>query len=297
MASTSSKTASPAPSPPSTNPRLQISTSIQNDDANTESATSSTCFQRSSAPSPSPTLPSPPQPLPSKVEPITSQLEPSPSIYSPRPDPLPCSADATRSTSPVGVGPTRPNSPAHLVNEDEPLVPEAPSSPVLTHSVPFPVPVGARVVVPELVQDVRAGSEPGLGCETTTTTTPEEEDSAAAPASSTTSSTSPQTHLDTGIDTETYMLTPISIPSVTSTRTRESPERRAETAVVMEGKGNEGVEDGRRHPLVKVKEGGIALLELKEVLSSEKILWNGKVEMSEAGVMKVQGQDTRPSRN
>lgn len=48
---------------------------------------------------------------------------------------------------------------------------------------------------------------------------------------------------------------------------------------------------------VKVKEGGIALLELKEVLSSEKILWNGKVEMSEAGVMKVQGQDTRPSRN
>ncbi|EGO60067.1 hypothetical protein NEUTE1DRAFT_34901 [Neurospora tetrasperma FGSC 2508] len=297
MNSTSSRTASPAPPSPPANPRLQINTSIQTDDANTESATSS--FQRSSAPSPSPTLSSPPQPLPSN--PTASQLEPTPSIYSPRPDPLPNSADATRSTSPVGVGPTRPNSPARLVNEDEPFVPEVPSSPVLAHSVPVPVPVGARVDVPGLVQDVDTEPEPGQSCETTTITIPptagatditlEEEDLSAR------LSTSLDTDLDTGIATSTYKLTPSLIPDVLSTSTRKSPQKEPESAVVMEGKGNEGVEDERMdsHLEVKVNGSRTALLELEEVLSSEKGNLRGKVEMSEARVMKVQGQDTRPS--
>ncbi|EAA28172.1 hypothetical protein GE21DRAFT_8500 [Neurospora crassa] len=284
MTSTSSRAASPPPSSPPIVPRLQINTSIQTDDENTEPATSSPGFHRSSAPSPSPTLSSPPQPLPAK--PTASQLEPTPSIYSPRPDPVPNSADATRSTSPVGVGPTRPNSPARLVNEDEPLVPEAPSSPVLAHSVPVTVPVGARVGVPEseLIQD--AEREPGQGSETTMITmlrtagtadvTPEGEDLSAR--------LSIKSHAQTGIDTDTYKLTPSLIPDVPSTSTRKSPQKEPESAVVMEGEGNEGVEDGlvtqmRSESEVKVKKGGTALLELEQVLSSDKIVWSGKVEM------------------
>ncbi|KAK3493600.1 hypothetical protein B0T13DRAFT_489625 [Neurospora crassa] len=265
MTSTSSRAASPAPSSPPTNPRLQINTSIQTDDENTESATSSPGFHRSSAPSPSPTLSSPPQPLPAK--PTASQLEPTPSIYSPRPDPLPNSTDATRNTSPVGVGPTRPNSPARLVNEDEPLVPEVPSSPVLAHSVPVPVPVGDRVVVPGLIED--GEREAGQGSKTTMITMlriagatdiiPEEEDSSAR------LSTGLDTDLNTGIATDTYKLTPSLIPDVPSTSTRKSPQK-PESAVVMEGEGNEGVEDGLVAQMgseseVKVKKGGIALLE------------------------------------
>lgn len=46
---------------------------------------------------------------------------------------------------------------------------------------------------------------------------------------------------------------------------------------------------------VKVNGSRTALLELEEVLSSEKGNLRGKVEMSEAEVMRVQGQDTRPS--
>ncbi|KAK3500432.1 uncharacterized protein B0T23DRAFT_410176 [Neurospora hispaniola] len=249
-----------APSSPTANIHLQVNTSIQTDDENTESATSSPCFQRSSAPSPSPTLSSPPQPLPSN--PTASQLEPTPSIYSPRPDPLPNSADATRSTSPVGVGPTRPNSPARLVNEDEPFVPEVPSSPVLAHSVPVPVPVGARVDVPGLVQDVDTEPEPGQSCETTTITIP-------------------PTAGATDITLEEEDLSASLIPDVLSTSTRKSPQKEPESAVVM----------GE----VKVNGSRTALLELEEVLSSEKGNLRGKVEMSEARVMKVQGQDTRPS--
>ncbi|KAK1777070.1 hypothetical protein QBC45DRAFT_470488 [Copromyces sp. CBS 386.78] len=159
MASTSSnsRAASPMPSSLTANPhggQINASTQTQTDTTDMEPVNSR--FQRSSAPSPSPTLSS--LPSPSFHTPTTSQpsipagLEPTPSIYSPRPEPLTSSADATRSSSPVGVGPTRPGSPARLVSEFQPmpLVWEMPSSPVLAHSVPVPVPVpvGARVVVP-----------------------------------------------------------------------------------------------------------------------------------------------------
>lgn len=116
---------------------------------------------------------------------------------------------------------------------------------MLAHSVPFPVPVGDRVVVPELIQDEER--EPGQSFESTTVimlptagatdTTPEEEDLSAR--------LSIKSHAQTGMDTDTYKLTPSLTPDVPSTSTRKSPQKEPESAVVMEGEGNEGVEDGK----------------------------------------------------
>ncbi|KAK3352139.1 hypothetical protein B0H65DRAFT_569870 [Neurospora tetraspora] len=231
MTSTSSRVGLPAPSIPPANLQVQTDTSTQTDDGNMESADSS--FQRSSAPSPSPTLSSLPPasfPTPTTTSPVVrSDLEPSPSIYSPRPEPLTSSADATRSSSPIGVGPTRPGSPARLVPEDEPLIPEAPSSPVLAHSVPVPVPVGAMVNVPNVDPhpDPDPEPEPDQTSETTaatttthtlthptaatTATTAETEDPVASIPSPTLSPNprpQVQTQLDTDIDTDMYIINP-----------------------------------------------------------------------------------------
>ncbi|KAA8633623.1 hypothetical protein SMACR_06910 [Sordaria macrospora] len=201
MAFTSSGTGSPVPSSLSANPEGQTNASsgTQTDTTDTQGQTSvptqtdtettdiepvNSRYIRSSAPSPSPTLsslppPSFPTPNSTTTRPIIHPgLEFTPSIYSPRPSLLtssPSSADATRSNSPMGVGPTRPASPARLVAECEPmpLVWEMPSSPVLAHAVPVPVPASTRVPIPNTNTnpDPDPEQDADRSSETTTTTT------------------------------------------------------------------------------------------------------------------------------